>query len=206
MGKNGNSEQNGYYGWREFLKKREKTPERWTYSNPDQDRYPFSRSTTKHHVTRFTDWGRARQIILQFAMRTVWGQVWKMFKKFRICIEMNIQFREDYCKGDREAHAGLGQKWKRRGKEDWKCVMATLWSVVVDWSFSPRVNSWEVHCVTVRTILLRQSIMRSTKKKVLLIVTITLLVHLYGSFFHVFKWLTAQSTRQFFFSVKSTQK
>lgn len=51
-----------------------------------------------------------RPVIIQFAMRTVRDEVWKKSREARVCKEMNIQFKEDFSKEDREARAKLWPK------------------------------------------------------------------------------------------------
>lgn len=51
-----------------------------------------------------------RQIIIQFSMRTARDEVWKKSKDARVCKEMDIKFKEDFCKEDREARTKLWPK------------------------------------------------------------------------------------------------
>ncbi len=51
-----------------------------------------------------------RPVIIQFAMRTVRDEVWKKSREARVCKEMNIHFKEDFSKEDREARAKLWPK------------------------------------------------------------------------------------------------
>jgi len=51
-----------------------------------------------------------RSVIIQFAMQTVRDEVWKKSREARVCKEMNIQFKEDFSKEDREARAKLWPK------------------------------------------------------------------------------------------------
>ena len=46
-----------------------------------------------------------RPIIIQFATRTARNDIWKKSKDARVCKELNIHFREDFSKEDREARA-----------------------------------------------------------------------------------------------------
>ncbi|KAF5888126.1 cytoplasmic dynein 2 heavy chain 1-like protein [Clarias magur] len=48
-----------------------------------------------------------RAIIIQFGMRTVRDDVWKKSRDARVCKELNIRFKEDFSKEDREARAKL---------------------------------------------------------------------------------------------------
>ncbi|KAI2643982.1 DNA replication factor Cdt1 [Labeo rohita] len=61
-----------------------------------------------------------RPIIIQFALRTVRDEVWRRSREARVCREMNIQFKEDFSKEDREARAKLWpkvQEARRNGKK-----------------------------------------------------------------------------------------
>lgn len=61
-----------------------------------------------------------RPIIIQFALRTVRDEIWKKSREARVCKEMNIQFKEDFSKEDREARAKLWpkvQEARRNGKK-----------------------------------------------------------------------------------------
>lgn len=49
--------------------------------------------------------GTPRPIIIQFGMRHVRDDVWRMSKDARVCKEMHIWFKEDFSKEDREARA-----------------------------------------------------------------------------------------------------
>lgn len=51
--------------------------------------------------------GSPRAIIIQFGMRTVRDDVWKKSRHARVCKEMNIHFKEDFSKEDREARVKL---------------------------------------------------------------------------------------------------
>ncbi|XP_059211189.1 uncharacterized protein si:ch211-196c10.15 [Centropristis striata] len=51
-----------------------------------------------------------RPIIIQFATRTARNDIWKKSKDARVCRELNIHFREDFSKEDREAR---GKLWPR---------------------------------------------------------------------------------------------
>lgn len=66
---------------------------------------------------------RPRQIILQFSMRTVRDQVWRLSKNAKICNEMKVRFREDFCKEDREAHACLWLKVEEARKRGLKAYL-----------------------------------------------------------------------------------
>lgn len=64
---------------------------------------------TVHRLGRKTDVANnnlPRPIIIQFALRTVR----KKSKDARVCKELNIHFREDFSKEDREARAKLWPK------------------------------------------------------------------------------------------------
>lgn len=61
-----------------------------------------------------------RPIIIQSALRTVGDEIWKKSRDARVCKEMNIQFKEDFSKEDREARAKLWpkvQEARRNGKK-----------------------------------------------------------------------------------------
>lgn len=66
---------------------------------------------------------RPRQIIIQFSMRVVRNQVWKLSKNARICDKRKIRFREDFCKEDREAHACLWPKVEEGRKRGLKAYL-----------------------------------------------------------------------------------
>lgn len=66
-----------------------------------------------------------RQIILQFAMRTVRDQVWKMSKNAKICNDLKIRFRED-----REAHARLWPKVEQARKKGLKAYLQDGYTVI----------------------------------------------------------------------------
>ena len=64
--------------------------------------------------------GSTRAIILQFGMRTVRDEVWRRSKDARVCSEMDIRFKEDFSKEDREARAELWplvKEARRKGKK-----------------------------------------------------------------------------------------
>ncbi|KAL1264144.1 hypothetical protein QQF64_004499 [Cirrhinus molitorella] len=57
-----------------------------------------------------------RPVIIQFGMRTVRDEVWKKSREARVCKEMNIQFKEDFSKEDREVMAKSArsqEKWEK---------------------------------------------------------------------------------------------
>ncbi|KAK7878314.1 hypothetical protein WMY93_034361, partial [Mugilogobius chulae] len=61
-----------------------------------------------------------RPIIIQFSMRTTRDEVWKKAKEARVCREMNIRFKEDFSKEDRESRAKLWpavEEARRRGRK-----------------------------------------------------------------------------------------
>lgn len=61
-----------------------------------------------------------RPIIIQFATRTARNDIWRKSKEARVCKELNIHFREDFSKEDREARAKLWpkvQEARRNGKK-----------------------------------------------------------------------------------------
>lgn len=62
----------------------------------------------------------ARPIIIQFATRTARNDVWRRSKEARVCKELNIYFREDFSKEDREARAKLWprvEEARRKGRK-----------------------------------------------------------------------------------------
>ncbi|XP_051814197.1 scavenger receptor cysteine-rich type 1 protein M160-like [Acanthochromis polyacanthus] len=88
---------------------------------------------TVHRIGRFSAATNRmpRPIIIHFAMRTVRDEVWKKSKEARVCREMNFQFKEDFCKEDREARAKLYPKVKeakRLGKKAFLKEGSTLWN------------------------------------------------------------------------------
>lgn len=61
-----------------------------------------------------------RPVIIQFALRTVRDEVWRRSREARVCREMNIQFKKDFSKEDREGRAKLWpkvQEARRNGKK-----------------------------------------------------------------------------------------
>lgn len=78
---------------------------------------------TVHRLGQKVRADKPRQIILQFSMRTVRDQVWKMSKNARICNEMKIRFTEDFCKEYQEAHAHLWPKVEEARKKGPKAYL-----------------------------------------------------------------------------------
>lgn len=78
---------------------------------------------TVHRLGQRTRGDRPRQIIIQFSMKVVRNQVWKLSKNARICNERKIRFREDFCKEDREAHARLWPKVEEARKRELKAYL-----------------------------------------------------------------------------------
>lgn len=67
--------------------------------------------------------GRPRQIIIQFFMKTVRDQVWKLSRNAKTFNELKIRFREDFCKEDREAHTQLWPKVEEARKREFKAYL-----------------------------------------------------------------------------------
>uniref|UniRef100_A0A3P9MA30 Uncharacterized protein n=1 Tax=Oryzias latipes TaxID=8090 RepID=A0A3P9MA30_ORYLA len=57
---------------------------------------------TVHRLGQKGKNNQPRQIIIQFGMRVVRDQVWRMSKNAKICKDLNVRFKEDFCKEDRE--------------------------------------------------------------------------------------------------------
>lgn len=74
---------------------------------------------TVHRLGKRVDENKSRQIIIQFGMRMLRDQVWKMSRNAAICRERKTVFREDFCKVDREAHALL---WPKVEEEESKSL------------------------------------------------------------------------------------
>lgn len=64
------------------------------------------------HLGRKED-GRNRLVIIQFTMRQERDFFWKTTKNFKVCKELGIHFKEDFCKEDREARAAVWPKMER---------------------------------------------------------------------------------------------
>ncbi|XP_078797698.1 uncharacterized protein LOC144989330 [Oryzias latipes] len=67
---------------------------------------------TVHRLGR-KETGRHRQIIIQFSMRHYRDIFWKVSKDARVCQEMGIFFKQDFCKADREARAAVWPKMEK---------------------------------------------------------------------------------------------
>ncbi|KAL3983476.1 RING finger protein [Sarotherodon galilaeus] len=61
--------------------------------------------------------GRPRQIIVQFTMRHYQSAFWKLTKDSRVCKELGIYFKQDFCKLDREARAAVWPKMEQARAE-----------------------------------------------------------------------------------------
>ncbi|KAF7643552.1 hypothetical protein LDENG_00237560 [Lucifuga dentata] len=57
--------------------------------------------------------GRHCQIIMQFTMRHHRDAIWKLSKNSKICKDLKIHFKQDFCKADREARAAAWPKMER---------------------------------------------------------------------------------------------
>lgn len=73
---------------------------------------------------------RPRQIIIQFALRTVCDLVWKMSKDARICREKNIRFKQDFCKEDRESRLRLWPRVEEARKKGVKAYLKDGYAVI----------------------------------------------------------------------------
>ncbi|CAL8353439.1 unnamed protein product [Merluccius merluccius] len=67
---------------------------------------------TVHRLGRREE-GKHRQIIMQFTMRHHRDEFWKLSKNCRICKELGIHFKQDFCKADREARAAAWPKMEQ---------------------------------------------------------------------------------------------
>ena len=72
----------------------------------------------------------SRQTIIQFGMRVVRDQVWKLSKDAEICNQMKIRFREDLCKEDRDAHERLWPKVEAARKKGLKAYLRNGHAVI----------------------------------------------------------------------------
>ena len=68
-----------------------------------------------------------RPVIIQFALRTVCDEVWK---RSRVCKEMNIQFKEDFSKEDCEARAKLWPKVQEARQNGKKASLREVYALV----------------------------------------------------------------------------
>lgn len=73
---------------------------------------------------------RPRQVIMQFAQRTVRDLVWQMSKDARICKERNIHFKQDFCKEDRESRARLYPRVAEAKKRGIKAYLKEGYAVI----------------------------------------------------------------------------
>lgn len=64
--------------------------------------------------------GRPRQIILQFTSRTHRDALWKQAKNDRVCADMNVRFKEDLTKEERDARNALWPKIERARQQGMK--------------------------------------------------------------------------------------
>lgn len=64
--------------------------------------------------------GRPRQIIIQFASRTHRDALWKQAKNNRVCADMNVRFKEDLTKEERDARNALWPKIERARQQGMK--------------------------------------------------------------------------------------
>lgn len=67
---------------------------------------------TVHRIGRKEE-GRDRQIIIQFTMRFHRDSIWKLSKNSKICKDLGIHFKQDFCKTDREARAAAWPKMEQ---------------------------------------------------------------------------------------------
>lgn len=67
---------------------------------------------TVHRLGRKED-GKHRQIIIQFTARVHRDGFWKVTKNNKICKELGIYFKEDFCQQDRDARAAVWPKMER---------------------------------------------------------------------------------------------
>lgn len=65
-----------------------------------------------HRIGRKEE-GRDRQIIIQFTMRFHRDSIWKLSKNSKICKDLGIHFKQDFCKADREARAAAWPKMEQ---------------------------------------------------------------------------------------------
>ncbi len=57
--------------------------------------------------------GKSRQVILQFTMRYHRDAIWKLSKNSKICKDLRIHFKQDFCKADHEARAAAWPKMEQ---------------------------------------------------------------------------------------------
>lgn len=67
---------------------------------------------TVHRLGRREE-GKSRQVIVQFTMRYHRDAFWKLSKNSKICKDLGIHFKQDFCKADREARAAAWPKMEQ---------------------------------------------------------------------------------------------
>ena len=67
---------------------------------------------TVHRIGRKEE-GRDRQVIIQFTMRFHRDTIWKLSKNSKVCKDLGIHFKQDFCKADREARAAAWPKMEQ---------------------------------------------------------------------------------------------
>lgn len=67
---------------------------------------------TVHRIGRKEE-GRDRQTIIQFTMRFHRDSFWKLSKNSRLCKDLGIHFKQDFCKADREARVAAWPKMEQ---------------------------------------------------------------------------------------------
>lgn len=65
------------------------------------------------HLLGIKTEGRRRQIVLQFTMRHYRDLFWKLTKNSKICRDLGMPFKQDFCKEDREARAAAWPKMEQ---------------------------------------------------------------------------------------------
>ncbi len=71
-----------------------------------------------------------RPIIIQFATRTARNEVWRKSKEAKVCKELNIHFKEDFSKEDREARAKLWPKVEEARRNGRKAFLKEGYAVI----------------------------------------------------------------------------
>lgn len=83
-----------------------------------------------HRLGVSNNGGKPRQIIIQFALRTMRDEVWKASKNAAVCKEHKCRFAEDLCKEDRESRAKLWPKVEEARRRGQKAYLREGYAVI----------------------------------------------------------------------------
>lgn len=81
-----------------------------------------------------------RPIITQFATRTARNDIWKKSKDARVCKELNIHFKEDFSKEDREARAKLWPRVEEARRNSRMAFLKEGYAII----HGIRVGPWQI--------------------------------------------------------------